>query len=104
MGYIPEIYDSAQEGFPFIYVNGEKYDFSTEVLLLGEKLVESYYKMIHEFRVASLRKEGWLGSIRAALEEFDSSWTLYEEVLRSPRRNTSANLLGSKITPNLPSS
>jgi hypothetical protein len=22
LGYIPEIYDSAQEGFPFIFVNG----------------------------------------------------------------------------------
>jgi hypothetical protein len=55
LGYIPEIYDSAQEGFPYIYVNGEKYDFSPEVLSLGEKLVESYYKLVHELRVASLK-------------------------------------------------
>ena len=47
LGYIPEIYDSAQEGFPFIYVNGEKFDFSSEVLILGEKLVESLFRMIH---------------------------------------------------------
>lgn len=91
LGYIPEIYDSAQEGFPFIYVNGEKYDFSTEVLLLGEKLVENYYKMVHELRVATLKREGWKETIRDSLEEFDSSWTQYEEVSIIPHRSTSAN-------------
>jgi hypothetical protein len=84
-------------------VNGEKYDFSTEVLMLGEKLVESYYKMVHEFRVASLKREQWAEAVRDALEEFDSSWTLYEEVLPHPRRSTSANSYASKTTPSLPS-
>ena len=66
LGYIPEIYDSAQEGFPFIYVNGEKYDFSTEVLMLGERLVENYYRLPQEFRMATLGGE-WLAGTRAAL-------------------------------------
>ena len=28
LGYIPEILDSAQEGFPYLWVNGYKYTFS----------------------------------------------------------------------------
>lgn len=59
--------------------------------MLGEKLVENYYKMIHEFRVAMLKRDGWSEAIRDALEEFDSSWTLYEEVFRLACRNISAN-------------
>lgn len=59
--------------------------------MLGEKLVENYYKMVHEFRVATLKRNGWSESIRDALEEFDSSWTLYEEVLLLPCRNISEN-------------
>ncbi len=37
--YIPEILDSAQEGFPYLWVNGEKFEFSYDVLLKGERLM-----------------------------------------------------------------
>jgi len=33
--YLPEILDSAQEAFPFLWVNGEKYVFSDEVIDCG---------------------------------------------------------------------
>ena len=33
--YIPDILDAAQEAFPFMWVNGEKYVFSEHVLLKG---------------------------------------------------------------------
>ena len=42
--YLTEILDSAQEGFPYLWVNGEKYVFSHEVLDAGRKL-------FHQFRV-----------------------------------------------------
>lgn len=56
LGYIPEIYDSAQEGFPFIYVNGDRHDFSCEALHKGEKLVDTLSRVVHECRVACLRR------------------------------------------------
>lgn len=42
--YLTEILDSAQEGFPYLWVNGEKYVFSQEVLESGRKL-------FHQFKV-----------------------------------------------------
>ena len=33
--YLTEILDSAQEGFPYLWVNGEKYVFSKDVLESG---------------------------------------------------------------------
>lgn len=79
LGYIPEIYDSAQEGFPFIYVNGEQFDFSAQVLAAGERLVETHYQLVHEFRVAALRGEEWRGAVVRALAQFDAHWTAYEQ-------------------------
>ena len=40
--YLTEILDSAQEGFPYLWVNGEKYVFSHEVLDAGCKLFEQF--------------------------------------------------------------
>lgn len=36
--FLPEILDSAQEAFPFLWVNGEKYVFSKDVLDHGRLL------------------------------------------------------------------
>lgn len=33
--YLPEILDSAQEAYPYLWVNGEKYVFSEEVIDCG---------------------------------------------------------------------
>jgi hypothetical protein len=35
LNYLTEILDSAQEGFPYLWVNGEKYVFSRDVLDTG---------------------------------------------------------------------
>ena len=55
--YLTEILDSAQEGilygnlgFPYLWVNSEKYAFSTEVLEAGVRLVEAFYKVQHVIR------------------------------------------------------
>lgn len=40
--YLTEILDSAQEGFPYLWVNGEKYVFSHEVLDHGRKLFKQF--------------------------------------------------------------
>jgi len=43
--YLTEILDSAQEGFPYLWVNGEKYVFSHEVLDAGRKLFAQFRLM-----------------------------------------------------------
>jgi hypothetical protein len=49
--YLTEILDSAQEGtfpnsgFPYLWVNGEKYEFSPEVLEAGSKLFQGFCKI-----------------------------------------------------------
>ena len=40
--FLPEILDSAQEAFPFLWVNGEKYVFSTDVLDHGKNLFKQF--------------------------------------------------------------
>jgi len=42
--YLTEILDSAQDGFPFLWVNGEKYVFSKDVLTSGKDLFLSFCK------------------------------------------------------------
>jgi len=39
---LTEILDSAQEGFPYLWVNGEKYVFSNDVLDAGKKLFQQF--------------------------------------------------------------
>ena len=55
--YLTEILDSAQEGtpslilgFPYLYVNGEKYVFSREVLESGRILFQSFCELQHDIR------------------------------------------------------
>ena len=45
LGYLTEILDSAQKGFPFLWVNGEKYDFSPDVLQNGYSLFSSFMEL-----------------------------------------------------------
>lgn len=37
-------------GFTYLWVNGEKYVFSLEVLEAGKKLLKSFFKMQHVIR------------------------------------------------------
>ncbi len=52
LSYLTEILDSAQEGtvivyagFPYLWVNGEKYSFSQEVLDHGSRLMIEFFKL-----------------------------------------------------------
>jgi len=40
--YLTEILDSAQENFPHLWVNGEKYVFSEDVTQAGEALYKRF--------------------------------------------------------------
>lgn len=53
--YLTEIWDSAQEAFAYLYVNGEKYPFSQEVLNYGYKLVSDNYKLQHIINSAYIK-------------------------------------------------
>src|SRR5574343_938662 len=44
--YLTEILDSAQEGIQCLWVNGEKFCFSKEVLESGNKLFSSFCEML----------------------------------------------------------
>jgi hypothetical protein len=48
--YLTEILDSAQERLPFIIVNSEKYVFSTNVLITGDKLFSSFIRLRNVLR------------------------------------------------------
>ena len=84
--YLTEILDSAQEGFPYLWVNGEKYVFSNEVLASGRQLfgafcriqqiIRSLYNRIMEdtqVAVCEITHE-----LRISLEEFDKTWVAFE--------------------------
>jgi len=43
--YLTEILDSAQEGFPYLWVNGEKYVFSKDVLDTGQALFSHFCRL-----------------------------------------------------------
>ena len=50
--YMKEILDSAQENYPHLWVNGEKYVFSEDVIEAGDKLFETFNKLnekVNEF-------------------------------------------------------
>ncbi|CAG9321179.1 unnamed protein product [Blepharisma stoltei] len=87
--FLTEILDSAQEGFPYLYVNGEKYLFSSEVLDAGSKLFHSFCKIQHIFReiynrICEETSTGVVGEIISdlteALQDFDTNWVDFEHL------------------------
>jgi hypothetical protein len=62
--YLTEILDSAQEGtttvynfiiiiaFPYLWVNGEKYVFSKEVIEAGRNLFNNFCKILYQVKDA----------------------------------------------------
>jgi len=87
--YLTEILDSAQEGFPYLYVNAEKYLFSEEVLEAGKLLSQGFKKIQKKIReiynkafeetchgfVSSLIEE-----LSVTLREFDTLWVRFEHM------------------------
>lgn len=45
ISYITEIIDAAQEAYPCLFVNGEKYVFSTDVLDAGHRLIHFFEEL-----------------------------------------------------------
>lgn len=87
--YLTEILDSAQEGFPFLYVNGEKYIFSQDVLEAGEKLYHGFVEIQHVVKnIYSLicdenphiTLEEIRNDIKENLCEFDKFWVNFEQL------------------------
>ena len=87
--YLTEILDSAQEGFPYLWVNGEKYVFSTEVLDAGTKLFKQFkivqntirdlYECIVDESV-NITIIYIMEEMAKHLEEFDQTWVNYEQI------------------------
>ena len=87
--YLTEILDSAQEGFPYLYVNSEKYVFSSEVLEAGGNLFSKFTKtqyMLKEIynRVCDESFSGVVDEIKIEIQEilldFDSIWVDFEQL------------------------
>ena len=53
--YLTEILDSAQEAFPYLWVNGEKYVFSKEVIEAGRNLFNNFCKILYQVKDAYQR-------------------------------------------------
>jgi len=86
---LTEILDSAQEGFPYLWVNGEKYVFSQEVLDAGKKLFQEFrliqgiirniYERIIE-DTSNVTIQEVMDDMSKHLEEFDQTWVGYEQI------------------------
>lgn len=86
--YLTEILDSAQEGFPYLWVNGEKYIFSQDVLEAGRKLF-AQFKMIQQvirnvyeriMEEVSITVQEVCDEMSKHLQEFDHTWVAYEQI------------------------
>lgn len=78
----------SSKAVPTLYVNGEKYDFSEEVIIRGVTLYKSFVELFKTFQRAFMKKHYTLGdsefelislNLGTALEEFDQLWTRYED-------------------------
>ena len=88
--YLTEILDSAQEGFPFLWVNSEKYIFSPNVLNSAKELFSSFSKLKHVLRNIFNRvcEENphtdvthIICELRSSLYSFDKLWAHFERVI-----------------------
>lgn len=87
--YLTEILDSAQEGFPYLYVNGEKYVFSGEVLQAGSSLFQKFVKIQYSLKEIYNRvyEDAFSGTVDEAkleisetLQDFDNLWVEFEQL------------------------
>jgi hypothetical protein len=87
--YLTEILDSAQEGFPYLYVNGERYVFSAEVLQAGSDLFQNFVRLQYLLkdifsRVCDETFNGALEPVKEeisnCLQEFDGLWVEFEQL------------------------
>lgn len=86
--YLPEIFDSAQEGYSYLWVNGEKYVFSDDVLNSGKKLKEMFFDIQAELqqfetlfrsKLTNAEFRELKTQLNEYLEDFDKAWSTYEK-------------------------
>jgi hypothetical protein len=74
---------------PCLYVNGEKYEFSKEVISKGNKLFQVFLELHRVLRKSflSINYEGTMLNIQSikgdlvdCLEKFDETWIVYEDL------------------------
>ena len=83
LGYLSEIIDSAQEQIPHLWVNGEKYLFSAEVLQAGNELYACFNAVkaaLDAYSLAPTVVEEATEEVQVLLEHFDKAWTRYERM------------------------
>ena len=82
--YMKEILDSAQENYPHLWVNGEKYVFSDDVIEAGDKLFSSFNqvkKQINDFvrsveeNASTIKFTQSNQQIKDLFTAFDEAWT-----------------------------
>lgn len=87
--YLTEILDSAQESFPYLWVNGEKYVFSTEVLDAGTKLFKEFKMVQNTIRdlyeciideSVNMTVQYIMEEMAKHLQQFDQTWVNYEQI------------------------
>lgn len=87
--YLPEIFDSAQEGYSYLWVNGEKYVFSEDVLASGKELKEAFYNLKEDLlsfdnffknKISSNKQfQEIKHDFNSFFENFDRLWARYEK-------------------------
>ena len=91
LNYLTEILDSAQEGFEYLFVNGEKYVFSEQVLEDGKHLFKMFGSlkkhlktMTEAVRDCTISTESKLDVMKRDLVhyliDFDKAWAMYENI------------------------
>lgn len=82
-------YGLPDKGFPYLWVNGEKYSFSQEVLDHGSRLMIEFFKLEHSLRDfygkvtqegANTVLEAGVAEVKENLQEFDASWSTFERL------------------------
>lgn len=75
-----EIIDSAQENFPHLWVNGEKYVFSDDVIAAGDCLYRNLLT-VRDFaaKVDEFAEELRHSELIEMLNKFESAWVTYEQ-------------------------
>lgn len=75
--YLADVLDSAQEAYPFMWVNGEKYFFSEHVITKGIDLYQKFQEIATSLpKVRSLPQ---LYAVKSLMMAFDAYWCLYEQ-------------------------
>jgi len=81
--YMQEILDSAQENYAHLWVNGEKYVFSDDVIQAGNELMTCFLNLKQTVekavRLSQQRVDGLLNTdFSMTFLAFDEAWTRYE--------------------------